>query len=227
MKASPAAIERYGIACADSKAFLDLFDEPAFSAVLEVGAHDERCANILAASDCSVVGVDLRDYDGPEPCNYHHVRGDWCAMDNRWWQNFRGRFDVAFSLSAIEHFGLGTYGEGKPILCYDVLALRYIWDALREGGSCYLTVPYGKEFQRHGNHWRVYDRLTLLTRLVQDFTIETKRFFASGPAGVGNTSFQTGDSLSEEQADAYDGKSAPHVTVLLKMRKTSVIRSTT
>src|SRR5947208_1546396 len=110
----------------DTRAFLSLFDEEIGSIVLEVGAHDEGASVLLSQLGFNVVGTDLREYDTSLPaCNYAYVQVDFCT-----WKPDR-QFDVCFTLSAIEHFGLGTYREGPIHYYYDVLAMRRIWESLK------------------------------------------------------------------------------------------------
>ncbi len=62
-------------------------------------------------------------------------------------------FDAALALSAVEHFGLGHYGEGaEPARRLDLEAVRGLRERVRPGGRLVLTVPLGPasvdDFQR-------------------------------------------------------------------------------
>lgn len=219
---------------ADSLEFLQWFDEPPGARVLEVGAHDEPLANILSAAGYSVTGVDLREYDPRQdregkrneplpPCNYGYLRADFCDLPS-WWLNQRfGTFDSAFSISAIEHFGLNTYGEGKAQPFYDVIAMRTVWQLLKENGTAYITVPFGAKYVENVPHWRIYSFLSAQARLVQDFQVEGCRCFVADTAEINGRVRQQGDEISWVDATGYDGI-VPHVSVILKLRKVPINR---
>lgn len=179
--------------------------------VLEVGAHDESIAYVLAEAGFDVVGVDLREYDrfhGLHP-GQRHIVGDFNQM------RFKEEFDVVVSTSAIEHFGLNTYREGIEEDDYDVKAVGNVWTALKPSGVFYATVPFGSTFHVQKPDWRIYDSVALRARIIQDFTVEAKDYFASAPAGR----YQLGDTLTEREAMEYDDLRHPHITVGLKLRK--------
>jgi hypothetical protein len=205
----------------DAHYLLRVFDAPEGASVLCVGSHDEPVANVLSDAGWSVTGIDLRTYDpGCPPCNYEYVRGDLC---DRTLPALSGRtFGAAVALSCLEHFGLGTYGEGTQHPHYDVLAARRLWDLLDEGGRCFVTVPYGARFYAEDTHWRVYDAASL-SRLVQDFRIDSHLFFCSGNAKVAGRWRPAGSTLTQADADTYEGEH-PHVTVFLAMTKVPVRR---
>lgn len=222
---------------ADTALFLDLFNEPAGCKILEIGAHDEPVAIILANSGHKVIGVDLREPDPsfPPPSNvitathgnqssfigegnFEYIRGDFCNLPREFWSVHRGTFDVVISLSALEHFGMGTYQEGPTNCFYDVLASRYIWDALKEGGRCYLTVPFGKDYMENWPHWRVYNWNAIHARLIQDFSLigDIRACVAEGVTMNGNRVAVGG--LSNVN-DILNNSGNPSVSALVKMQK--------
>lgn len=241
MNLSPEIQNKYYVAEKDLDAdiFWELFDQAAPLDILEVGCMESYVSNILAELGNRVTGVDLRNYgaghahiEGGHGPNYTFMRKDintsLCAVF------LPEIFDVAVSLSAIEHFGLGTYSEGPVNHFYDVIAMHNIWRLLRPGGLAYISVPYGRAFCEWGMDWRVYDAQALEGRIVQDFKVEDKQFFvASGEAkgfiprsGSGpqmSISYGKGTRLTQEQADEIDVY-PPHGTVLLKLRKVPVAR---
>jgi hypothetical protein len=227
MKVSQEAISKYGVRVADSGrldmdsyAMLQAFEAPEGSKVLCVGCHDEATANILQESGFSVTGVDLREYDKNLPsCNYQYLRGDFCDPELP-----LEKYQAFVSLSAIEHFGYGTYQEGSVHRYYDVIAMRKAWEVLDWGGSAYITVPFGKTFVEGIPHWRVYDQRTIQDRLIQDFSLEGIFFFCSATALVNGVERAIGDMLSLEEASSYDNPDVPHVTVFLILRKSMVQR---
>lgn len=198
----------------DTVMFLHHFHAPKESYVLEVGAYDELSSHILAENGFNVLGVDLRPTDNPRP-NHTHVVADFVALAP-WLER---KFSAIFSTSAIEHFGLPVYGYPKLTEDLDAQAMSWMWKLLLPGGRCWITVPYGQHFfYRSPNgdllDWRVYDRESLKSRIIQHFKVEKKLFFKSGPCEV-----REQDGLvSEEDADGYCGVD-PHLTCLLQLRK--------
>lgn len=231
MKVPAEIIAKYPIHDGDTTKFLEMFDEPKGSQVLEVGAHDEAIANMLADAGYRVMGVDLREYNpndsdnkGPKPkCNYNFYRADFCDLPQMSLEGWLGSWDVLIAISCIEHFGLGTYQEGPPHPYYDVIAMRTAWQLLREGGHCYVTVPYGGEFLQVGTHWRVYDALALTERIIQDFGIVEAEVFVADRCRIDGQERKWGDPITWEEAGRFFGK-PPHVSVLLKLKKVPVNR---
>lgn len=212
--------DTYGRFDPEAAFFLDWFDEPAGSRVLEVGSHDAPLAAMLAASGFRVTGVDLREYDGPDGRRHEHVVGDFCDLPDEFWRKRRGTYDSAVAVSSLEHFGLGvqTYGDCPRSALYDAIAVRCVWDALKRGGSFYAMVPFGGRFVEHGEHWRVYDWAAVLDRIVQTFRVEWiklaiveafKLFDADRPVG--------GDVTMMDVFNIVEGQ--PYVAIFLKMRK--------
>jgi len=191
--------------------FFNVFTERPPGRVLEVGAHDESIAYVLAEAGFDVVGVDLREYDRPHGLHFRqrHLVGDFNQM------HFQDEFDAIVSTSAIEHFGLNTYGERIYDDDYDVKAVGKIWTAVKPTGVFYVTVPFGSTFQVQKPDWRIYDSAALRARIIQGFTVEARDYFASAPAGR----YQQGDNLTERDAMEYADTRHPHITVGLKMRK--------
>lgn len=228
MKIPSEKIASYEITDEDVAVFLRTFDEPVGGKVLEVGSHDEPVANILTDCGYQVIGVDLREYNpnqdlptkGPGPaCNYTYIRHDFCRLPDAFLKEQLGTFDVAISLSALEHFGLGTYNEGGIIQpYYDVVAVQTIWQLLKEGGVFYVTVPFGKQHIDAIPHWRVYCLSSLSARMVQDFKVESLIPFVCGEMELDGKQFKEGNPISWEQACSFSGH-PPHVSVLLKLRK--------
>ena len=206
----------YGDCDEDVKKFLSKFyelDHP--TKILEVGANQEFAADILVDNGWTdVTGVDLFDRENR---GYKHIAGDFVHLAE---SGELKDFDVVFSLSAIEHFGLEVYkasGREAPWdVDYDSKAMGAIKKVLKPGGTAYITVPYGKEHTVSLGHWRAYDRTTLRDRIENGFEVMERSFFLSAQAaGIGDPPMD----VSIEQADSYDVGSYPHVTAFLKLRK--------
>jgi 2-polyprenyl-3-methyl-5-hydroxy-6-metoxy-1,4-benzoquinol methylase len=221
---------KYEITDADTETFLAMFNEP-LGKVLEVACHDEPVSNILEDRGYDVYGVDLREYNPmqdlpgqtnkPE-CNYNYIRGDFCDLPDSFVKEHYGTFDCVISLSAIEHFGLGTYGE-MPHPFYDVIAMRTIWNLLKVGGTAYISVPFGSEHIANVPHWRVYDVTSLSMRLIQDFVVENSVCIIADDAIINGKLRKRGDEITWDEATNYSGD-PPHVSILLKLRKTDIKR---
>lgn len=205
----------------DAEQFWDAFDLTPPQWMIDVGCNDSYVANILSDLGHDVTGVDLRPYgaggQGPltHGCNYRFIQSDFGEAERFLWDE---TFDVAVSLSAIEHFGLGTYGERKERPELDCVAMAQIWRILKPGGLAYITVPYAEKYVVWRTDWRVYDHDALLLRIVQKFEVVEQRFFVSQGINVGTFQHKPGDVLTREEADAAPVY-PPHVTTLLVLRK--------
>jgi SAM-dependent methyltransferase len=142
------------------------FDLPDGSRILELGCRETDWAQRIkkATKDCTVVGIDplgCPDYGGD-----YFVQGDAAdpnLFEQPWLQ--RGSFDAVISLGAIEHFGLGYYGDpvGER---KDTEAIRNAWHWLKPGGSLYFDVPWTPGDAHQTPHYRVYSDATMRDRLL-------------------------------------------------------------
>jgi hypothetical protein len=120
---------------------------PAPARVLDVGGSESTIALSLACLGHQVHVVDPRGYPLAHPSlsqsavMVHELPSEL-------------RFDAAVAVSALEHFGLGAYGQPSgPDERLDTAALAVIRDRLVSGGLLVLTVPCAPtpgqdEFQR-------------------------------------------------------------------------------
>lgn len=205
---------KYGSLDADSLALVNSFNEPAGCSIIEVGSNEEYVGNILADNGYAVTGYDLREWQQEIPCNHDRRQGDWCLLAD---DIPSGSVDAVVCLSALEHFGLQTYGDGnRPYL--DVVAMEQVRRVLKPGGAAYISVPFGMCHLNHPPHWRVYDCVSFIERLGRGLAMEGVSFFTSGPAiidGVYRKAFQD---VSRDEASRYPGD-PPHCTILSKLRK--------
>lgn len=200
----------YGQHDADTLMLFSRWDAPAGCTVMEVGANEERSAQILADNDHRVLGIDLRPHAEHGVLGYTRMEGDFVKLAGF----LKGYWDCIYSTSAIEHFGLGVYGDQDRDPLKDMKAMTWMHRLLRPGGLCYITVPYGREHV-DAQDWRVYDAKSLEWRIVQEFNVIDKAFFKSG----GCICPDVDNMVTREDADEYDGSMQPHVTVWLKMEK--------
>lgn len=175
---------------------------------LVVGCLEEPTAIVLS-DVVEVVGVDLRGYNrgdeyrGPEPCPYKHVVGDVREVDLP-----PNHFDLAVSISVIEHIGLGYYKDFDEA-DGDTSAMMAIHRALKVGGKCIITVPIGGEFMAKNatGHWRLYCPKTI-GRLTAGFKVLKQRYFFTSYLGNGDATL----------ADVNKNKTAD-ISCLLVMEK--------
>jgi hypothetical protein len=207
--------------------FLDHFDEPVGSTVFEVGAHDAPLSLMLAHAGWRALSVDLRPYgefDGLAPSLRHtHLTGDFCALSDDFWRTWRGRVDSVIAVSSVEHFGLSTYGD-RPHKYLDVVAMRYAYDLLKEGGSCYVLVPFGGAHFELWPHWRVYDWGSAASRLVQDFTLGSMLTRVVTQHRANGKECMVGDPADWRDL-MCNLQGMPVVSVLLRLVKNKVVRT--
>jgi 2-polyprenyl-3-methyl-5-hydroxy-6-metoxy-1,4-benzoquinol methylase len=131
--------------------------------ILDVGGSESTVALSLASLGHDVTVVD------PRPCPLQHPRLTFIEQRLEDLPADLPPFDVAISLSAIEHFGLEHYGTARGEDRADLQAIGHLRERLRPGGMLILTVPIGEPsvdaFQR------VYD-LAGVRELVGGFTLE-------------------------------------------------------
>lgn len=210
----------------DTGIVMDLFDEEQEARILEVGAHDEPLSNILAGLGYNVTGIDLREYDTKQSVqNYHYIQADFCDLPDDFLRENTGKFDSIIAISAIEHFGLTTYGEGRQHPYYDVIAMRIIRQLLKMNGTCYITVPYGHKHVDVDIHWRIYNSESIMSRLYQDFNVEIYGIVVSGGGVVINgVTRGLGELLSREEVSKFEKFASPHITIAAKLRKVPLNR---
>ena len=201
----------------EAAVFLDYWDEKEGSKVLEVGANNSPLALMLAESGFDVTGIDLRPYDQPDS-KHKHIVGDFLSMPDQWWAENRGTFDSVLCISALEHFGLGTYEEAESSPYMDVITSRYVWDSLKVGGCFYLSVPFGGRFIAMGKHYRVYDYAALLDRIVQDFSLEVFSISVAEAYKMWDKVIQVGQLITMFDA-VQNINGAPYISAFLKLRK--------
>lgn len=115
--------------------------------ILDVGGSESTIALSLAGLGHEVHVVDPRGYPVPHPS-----LTAWAVPLER--LEGTRRFDAALAVSALEHFGLGVYGQpARGDERMDQVALGLIRERLAPGGLLVLTVPCAAspsvdEFQR-------------------------------------------------------------------------------
>jgi len=128
--------------------------------ILDIGCAHSGLPIALASCGYVVIGIDILPYPYRHP-NLRAVRGDAVRCPFA-----AGSFGAVLAISAIEHIGLGHYGDPTASVG-DREVVREIARILRPGGRAILTVPFGRALT--DDFKRVYDppRLReLLTPLV-------------------------------------------------------------
>lgn len=108
--------------------------------VLDLGCAESTNPVEMAGLDYRVVGVDLRPLALAHP-NFAMARADVARLPFA-----DGTFDVAVSLSTIEHVGLDWYAESGGATT-DERAVAEVARVLRPGGRLILTLPFGEDAQ--------------------------------------------------------------------------------
>lgn len=67
-------------------------------------------------------------------------------------------FDLVYSISTIEHVGLGDYGDPRTTNG-DATAVAHLWEKVRSGGRLFISVPAGEAYEQRG--YRIYSPETL------------------------------------------------------------------
>ena len=123
--------------------------------VLEIGCNESDFLPRLAKADPSLklTGMDWRPLqrpDGHGPEGFTFVQG--CAWDADLFQ--AESFDWVLMLGALEHFGLGYYGDPKNDAGdYEAVQAAEHW--LKPGGHLYFDVPCNPE-SAETRHFRTY-----------------------------------------------------------------------
>ncbi len=137
------------------------------SVILDVGCRYSLLPIQLASLGHQVHGIDLKNYRRTHPNLHFYKRSIHQTLFR---DNF---FDVAISLSTIEHIGLDIYG-GNLANTGDVKAVKEIKRVLKKNGSYLLTAPFG--LPRDSDWYRVYNTKRL-ERMLTGFLIKEIRVF--------------------------------------------------
>ncbi len=138
--------------------------------VLDLGCTESPLPLQLAALGYHVTGFDFRPYPYTHP-HLHFVQGDITLLPFG-----EEKFDAVFSISTLEHIGIGFYEDPKEAAQADKKAVAQVARILKSGGLFILTAPYGVGGQTAQQ--RIYDEKSL-SALLSPFHIETLRYFKS------------------------------------------------
>lgn len=136
------------------------------ASVLDFGATESTVSLSLASLGLEVHAADLRPYPLAHP-RIHPVVGPIEA-----WSGPPQPLDAVLSLSALEHVGLGAYGEEATDLGLDRRIVERFAGWLAPGGELVLTAPYGRAEVTATQ--RVYD-VAGIDALLEGWTVLDRR----------------------------------------------------
>jgi len=130
--------------------------------IIELGCAETDWLERMHALDptLDLHGVDARRDRDPHGWSQYHAS----AIDA---QLFReGTFDWVVMLGALEHFGLGYYGDPVDD-AGDVKTMQNVVRWLKPGGHVYFDVPFNPTYRVTENrHFRIYNTDALALRLI-------------------------------------------------------------
>ena len=116
--------------------------------VLDFGGFESTLPLALAALGIRVTVVDQRRYpfqDERVQILQHDILQPM--------KDLPADFDLVYSISTIEHVGLGGYGDPRETRG-DALAVAHLWEKVRPGGRLFFSVPAGEASEKRG--YRIY-----------------------------------------------------------------------
>lgn len=200
MKIPQSIRDKYKQSDPELDVFIDNFDMPAGSKILEVGAHDNPVSILLAESGFKVHGIDLRDYDCGTHQNYTHHTMNFLKLTPEFLREFAGSFDAVICVSAIEHFGLGTYSDKAYNPYADVAATINIYNLLKYHGYLFLTTPFGGRYMEVRPHWKVYDFAELFYRFGINMHMDAFSIKCAEKINLLGRTFEIGESIDMQSA---------------------------
>lgn len=169
--------------------------------VLDVGSVESTFALSLASLGYDTIALDFRPYP------FTHRKLEVVTAKVEEWDGPARPLDAVFSISTIEHLGVGAYGEDPSAATLDRLAVERFKRWLRPGGVFVLTAPYGvwgvDELER------TYDA-EHLDRLLEGWEVTDRRF--------GRRTSETSWEVLDEEPDPSSWPAGGGGVVLLTAR---------
>ena len=166
--------------------------------IYDIGSRLDGFLAHLLSMDIGVTMIGVRELPYKiENLNFIQGRAtDLSALENE-------SVEVLSSLHALEHIGLGGYGDPVDHSAWKI-ALNEYTRVLTTGGRLYLSVPVGKTEKVCFNAHRIFDPYTIVGFLKDDFTLEEFTFFHDG----NKTSF----GFVENQNEQMERKVFDHIS---------------
>lgn len=175
--------------------------------VLDFGAFESTLPLALTGLGLEVTVVDQRRYpfsaEGLRVIQHDILRP---------LADLESDFDLVYSISTIEHVGLGHYGDparGNG----DQVALGHLWAKVRPGGRLVFSVPAGRPTVQRG--YRVYDEASL--RAILPHEGEISFFLKRGRRGVWHPS--CGAEIAAHEYENYFAPAPLEGVALAVLRK--------
>jgi hypothetical protein len=152
--------------------------------VLEIGCaeFDALKHATKAWPQMAFTGIDWRKSQPREPDWATRIQGDVMKADFA-----PESFDWVFSISAMEHIGLGHYQADPTAEKGDILTMGLVQQWLVPGGWVYLDVPWNPKpnsYEVVRTSHRVYDDAAVAQRLVRDFHVRWSGVYEKSGAVV-------------------------------------------
>ncbi len=145
------------------------------ASILDIGSYRHFVLGLLGHSRVTTLDVRSRQ---PATANETVLTSDAKAIDGP-----SGQFDLVVSLCAIEHFGLGRYGDELDVDA-DQKALREMARVLRPGGALVLstTITRARPTIAFNAH-RIFD-YAMISAMRGTMRLEREAFFSNSRADV-------------------------------------------
>jgi hypothetical protein len=145
---------------------------------LDVGSRiDGFVAHVATFMPVDV--FDIRPIQATDHHNIHFIQADITAGMKPEWIN---KYDSISCLHALEHFGLGRYGDRLDPNGHETGFLKLL-DMLKPGGRLYIGIPIARETRVEFNAHRKFHPLDILNWPTGEHHIELKRFDYVDDAG--------------------------------------------
>lgn len=151
-----------------------MLQKTAAKEILDVGSYRLFTIGLCANAATNVTLLEIRAIPDELAGSERRLLGDIKDIDLP-----EGKFDAVVSLCALEHFGLGKYGEEIDIDA-DKKALANIKKCLKPGGKFIFTTTVGEQATIWFNAHRVYSLGMLRGALSEGFKIEKERLIIIG-----------------------------------------------
>jgi hypothetical protein len=108
-------------------------------------------------------------------------------------------FDLVYSISTLEHVGLGAYGDLRAKAA-DAIAVNHLWEKVRPGGRLFFSVPAGNPSELRD--YRVYSPESVQALLPAPGTV--RYFQKQGRHGVWREC--SGENVASHRYESYDAE---------------------